>query len=216
MPVPPKFSVSDLLAGPAAARFLDGFRPISCGRGEILAAGEEGEDGVFVLLSGRLRMTLEGDEREIALVDFRPGDMFSLHAGCRIEALEKCELRIADIATFGEKLRDHPELALALVSILGRTAASFLATIRDLMFRDVRGRIARFVGDRAGPSGELESSVEEIAGFVGASRQATSAALNALIREGVIERRRRGVYRIPDPARLATVVGDGRGRPSAV
>ena len=78
--MPPKFSVSDLLAGPAAARFLDGFRPISCGRGEVLAAGEEGEDGVFVLLSGRLSITADGRTEELVPGGFMHLDTRVPHA----------------------------------------------------------------------------------------------------------------------------------------
>lgn len=204
--MPPKFSISNILVGPSGEEFFKGFVHRSYPKGGLVSSGDSGENGILVVMSGRLRMFLIGEDRELSLFYLGPGDMFCMHSGCLVEASEPCELRITDIATFDRKLRENPQIAWALISILGRALASFLRTIEDLMFHDIKQRIANFfidhahAGGRPSPKGvdvEIRLSVEEIAKSIGSSRQATSTAINSLIKEGLLQRRGRGSYSIP-------------------
>ncbi|NLH81898.1 MAG: Crp/Fnr family transcriptional regulator [Phyllobacteriaceae bacterium] len=207
--MPPRFSISGILTGPTGEEFFKGFVGRSYAKGSLVATGDIDENGILVVMSGRLRMFLIGEDRELSLFYLGPGDMFCMHSGCLVEAIEPSELRITDIATFDRKLRENPLIAWALISILGRALASFLHTIEDLMFHDIKQRIARFFVEQATAGGhgfvdgtEIRLGVEEIAKSVGSSRQATSTAMNCMIKEGLITRLRRGSYSIPSLERL--------------
>lgn len=209
--MPPRFSIGNILSSPAGEEFLRGFQTHDFAKGALISDGGGGENGVFVITSGRLRVFMVGEEQEISLFYLDVGDMFSMHSGCMIEACEPSELKITDIATFHRKMAVHPEVALSLVSILGRAMASCIRTIQDLAFHDVRQRLVRFFLDHAASSGRggkagieiaLPMTVEEIARLIGSGRQATSTAIGGLLRDGLVGRVKRGHYVIPDPERL--------------
>ncbi|WP_127077534.1 Crp/Fnr family transcriptional regulator [Rhodomicrobium lacus] len=220
--MPPRFSIDDILAKPSGASFFDGFIAQGHEKGALISAGLLDRDGVLVVMHGKLRVYLIGEDREMTLFYLVPGDMFCTHSGCLIEAVEKTDIRYADIATFAKKLEENPSLAFGLIGILGRAMMGCMRTIEDLMFRDIKQRLARFFLDRAraerrnvaalGGDGTeirlfIELTVEEIANLVGSSRQTTSAALNSLMREGLISRKGRSNYTIADVGRLAAAAG---------
>ncbi|KAI95913.1 Crp/Fnr family transcriptional regulator [Rhodomicrobium udaipurense JA643] len=227
--MPPRFSIDDILAKPSGASFFDGFIAQSHEKGGLISAGLPDRDGVLVVMSGKLRVYLIGEDREMTLFYLVPGDMFCTHSGCLIEAVERTDIRYTDIGTFAKKLEENPSLAFGLIGILGRAMMGCMRTIEDLVFRDIKQRLAHFFLDRAraaqGDAGAevrlfIELTVEEIANLVGSSRQTTSAALNALMREGLISRKGRSNYTIADVGQLAAAAGtafpppDGTVRPA--
>jgi len=137
-----------------------------------------------------------------------------MHSGCLVEAVERSDLRLADIQTFSHKIKQCPELAFGLISIMGRATLSCMKTIEDLMFHDIKQRIAWFFVDLAdsekAPSGApldlaVGLTIEEIANLIGSSRQATSTAFNNLIKRGFLARKSRADYTILDLDGLRTV-----------
>lgn len=212
--MPPRFSIASVLASPAGEGFFRGFNPKVYGKGCIICNGEDGENGVFVVMSGKLRVFLMNEDREISLFYLTTGDMFCMHSGYIVETCEKTELRVTDIKTFSQKIESCPAIAWGLVSILGRALTSCKRTIEDLMFHDIKQRIAWFFVDHAKTGGRLtengievsvELTVEQIANLIGSSRQATSTAINSLIKEGYMLRQGRGNYTIPDMSRLKSI-----------
>lgn len=212
--MPPRFSIANVLLSPSGEGFFRGFHSKTHAKGSLVCTGDADENGVFVVISGKLRVFLVGEEREITLFYLNAGDIFCMHSGCLVEATEKTELRTSDIETFQRKMETCPSIAWLLVSILGRALTSCKHTIEDLMFHDIKQRVARFFMDHAasgGVAGETgvtistDMTVEEIANLIGSSRQATSTAINILIKEGCLARQGRGTYTIPDMQRLKTV-----------
>lgn len=217
--MPPRFSIAHVLTSPHGEDFFSGFHARTQAKGSMICSGEGDENGVFVVMGGRLRVYLVGDDREFTLFYLVPGDIFCMHSGCLVEAVEKSDLRFTDIRTFGKKLESTPAIAFGLVAILGRAIMSCMRTIEELMFHDIKQRVAWFFVDRAGTDGAESSSVvhlsidltvEEIANLIGSSRQATSTALNSLIKEGYISRAGRTDYTIPNMTRLKTAAATGR------
>ena len=216
-----RFSIGDLLAGPAGAEFFKGFTRQAHQRGAMICTGVNDANGIFVVMDGLLRVYLVGEDREMTLFYLYPGDIFCTHSGALVEAAEATEVRLCDFATFQKKLESYPAISLALVAILGRAIMSCMRTIEDLTFRDIKQRIASFFLDHIGSPAELEQefnvsinlTVEDIANLIGASRQATSTALNSLLKAGYLRRQGRNDYAIPSPARLRAVVM-GRSDPS--
>lgn len=209
--MPPRFSIANVLLSPAGENFFRGFRSKIHEKGSLVCTGEGDENGVFVVVDGRLRVFLVGEEREITLFYLTAGDMFCMHSGCLVEASERSELRVTDIRTFEQKMETCPSIAWGLISILGRALTSCMRTIEDLMFHDIKQRLAGFFLDHAQTGGKeteggvqvtVELTVEEIANLIGSSRQTTSTAINSLIKEGYISRQGRVNYTIPDLSRL--------------
>lgn len=217
--MPPRFSIAHVLTSPHGEEFFSGFHARAHSKGSMICSGDASENGVFVVMSGKLRVYLVGDEREFTLFYLEPGDIFCMHSGCLVEAVEKSDLRFTDIKTFGKKLEATPAIAFGLVAILGRAIMSCMRTIEELMFHDIKQRVAWFFVDRAATDEQdsssvvklsIELTVEEIANLIGSSRQATSTALNSLIKEGYISREGRTDYTILNMKRLKTAAATGR------
>lgn len=209
-----RFSIADFLAGPAGADFLKGFGRHPHERGALVCTGVNDENGVFVVMDGLLRVYLVGEDREMTLFYLHPGDIFCTHSGAFVEATEHTEIRFCDFATFQKKLEIYPAISLALVAILGRAIMSCMRTIEDLTFRDIKQRVASFfldrIGNQTGSAGpdvtvSINLTVEDIANLIGASRQATSTALNSLLKAGYLKRQDRSNYTIPDVVSLREV-----------
>lgn len=217
--MPPRFNIADVLTRPSREGFFKGFHARTHNKGSLICTGEGDENGIFVVMDGRLRVYLISDDREITLFYLLAGDMFCMHSGCLVEAVEKTELRFMDIRAFAQKLEDSPSIAFGIVSILGRAIKSCMKTIEDLVFHDIKQRIASFFIDRAVSEGHhsdagvelsVDLTVEEIANLIGSSRQTTSTALNSLIKGGYIGRKGRKKYLIPNLSRLKSVTVEGR------
>jgi CRP-like cAMP-binding protein len=210
-----RFSIGDLLAGPAGADFFNGFGRQAHERGAMVCTGVNDDNGIFVVMDGLLRVYLVGEDREMTLFYLHPGDIFCTHSGALVEAAEPTEVRVCGFAMFQKKLESQPAISLALVAVLGRAIMSCMRTIEDLTFRDIKQRVAAFFLDRMGSRAEgaeqdvavsIDLTVEDIANLIGASRQATSTALNSLLKAGYLRRQGRSDYSIPSPERLRAVV----------
>lgn len=206
-----EFNIGNLLAAPGGEDFLRGFRSSAYGKEALVCSGNLDENGVFIVSDGRLRVFLAGEDHEITLFYLGPGDLFSMHSGCLIEASEASHLWMTDIVTFHQKLQSCPTIAYSLISILGRALTSCIRTIQDLAFHDIRQRLVRLFLDRAERAAQpgqasvevsTPPTVEEIALMIGSGRQATSTAISLLIKEGYVTRLKRGHYLIPDIGRL--------------
>lgn len=217
-----RFSLARLLTSPAGAGLLADFRPRRIAKGASPADGDITGSEIIVVTSGLLRASLAGEGREITLFLLGPGAIFCLHSPCALEALEPTEIRVIDRRGFEDKLVADPRLALGLVEIFGRAMVGLTGIIEDLMFHDVRRRVARFFSaqiDRrkgateAARDFDVALTIEEIARLVGGSRQATSEALNDLIREGLLARPRRGRWIVTEPAALAALARGKAGPP---
>lgn len=217
--MPPRFSIAHVLTSPAGEGFFSGFHARTHPKGSMICRGEGDENGIFIVMGGKLRVYLVGEEREITLFYLVAGDIFCMHSGCLIEAVEKSELRVTDVKTFAAKMEKNPNLSFGLVTILGRAIMSCMRTIEELMFLDIKQRVAWFFLDQVAAEGRetdtgvdvtVDLTVEEIANLIGSSRQATSTAMNSLIKEGHLLRHGRTDYTILDKDRLKAGAATGR------
>lgn len=163
----------------------------------LVSSGETRMGGVFIVLTGRLRVYLSYEGREFTLLILEPGDVFSMHSEALVETRERCELLLMDIEGFKELLCHVPTLSIASIALLGRVLRNSTHIIEDLMFRDVRARLLRFLIETAERKGRptaagieipLDLHTEEVAMLIGSTRQSTSSILNDLIKEGHLVR----------------------------
>lgn len=201
-----QFSLSAFLTSRDGAGLLRRFARVRLGKGAPLVGEALDAGDIFVVVSGRVRASLARDAREITLFHLDPGDIFSLHSGCTLTTAAASEIRVVGRDAFRALLADHPMLALGMMAVLGRVLGALTRTVDSLVFDDVRQRLARLLLDQPAPrdAGATRAlSVVAISRRIGASRQAASAALNDLIRDGVIRRVGRGSYVVTDGAGLA-------------
>lgn len=177
-------------------------------------------DEVFCVVEGRVSVyatTAEGRQQLYALLN--PGELFGdlgvvgdMPRSATAESLEDCTLWGVSGEVFLQFLADHFEVARALMSALARQVVAVDATVEDLLFLDVKGRIAKrllALADQSPTetSGEgiavpWELSQTQLASFCGTTRENMSRVLAEFQRRGLVERKgRRYILRDPDTLR---------------
>ena len=165
------------------------------------------ENIIFIVQSGRARVYLGYEEKEFNLAILTPGDIYSTHTGTYVQALSLLEVLATDVGTFHQQMASDAEVNKAMIKVLGNILQSSFKIIDSLVFQNTSCRLLSLLLTEAGrrdtkPNGsvllDMDLSVEQIAGLVGASRQTVSTQLNKLIKAGLIHRRARGTFMIPD------------------
>lgn len=179
------------------------------GGAALFREGERSE-GVLAVLGGRVKVSYFTDEgREILLSVRGPGELLGELSTIDGEprsatgtALGPVEALVVDAEGFAGFLEEHPRVGVVLLKMLSRRLRE--ATRRRIEYGalDTTGRVAARLVELAGQYGEasgagvrilLPLTQEELAGWVGASREAVSKALRMLRGRGWIETHRRGI-----------------------
>ncbi|MGH2453677.1 MAG: Crp/Fnr family transcriptional regulator [bacterium] len=178
--------------------------------GAMLFREGERSDGVLAVLSGRVKVSYFTDEgREIVLAVRGSGELLGELSTIDGEprsatgtALGPVEALAVSGEAFTEFLQEFPRVSLVLLRTISRRLRE--ATRRRIEYGslDTTARVAARLVELADQYGEafgssvrilLPLTQEELAGWVGASREAVSKALRALRQRGWIETHRRGV-----------------------
>lgn len=185
---------------------LEGFVPVQLARGALFAAPGEVQDRVLVVGSGRLRVYLAGENRELSLSYLDPGDIYTTHTPTYLEAVVPSTLWLMETRDFARKLASDPSVTPVMMRVLGRLLANAVHLIEDLAFRDVPARLARFLTGLAERRGRpldggiwllpLDLGTEDIASLLGSTRQTVSSLLNQWERDGILRRQGRRILYI--------------------
>lgn len=189
---------------------------VPCG-GVIFREGEPG-DALYIVLAGKIQLTRRApDGEEKLLAQLGPSEHFgelAVFEPCpRTEtatAVTDVQLARVPHAVLRPWIESHPEIGERLLRVLARRLWRTKPWVPDLFFTDVPGRLARalmLLADkfgRRGPEGvriQLDLSVQELTGLVGASRETVEAALTDFVNHGWIRLEGSSVL-ILDPDRL--------------
>jgi len=206
------------------AAFAAAGRVRSFRRAQVLFRERDPGGSVFALRSGRVRVVVAARAgRELTLAEKGPGELLGeLSAidgrprSATAVALEATETVVISAEQFNRLLDAHPRLAVRLLRVL---VAQVRATDRDLSDREGATLLARvalrlqLLSQRAAEHGRgragatLWLTQEDLAAWVGASREATSRALQRL-RDASIVTTGRGTITVLSPEGLAEIVGD--------
>lgn len=164
--------------------------------GYLVSAPRAKPDRIVLLREGRIRVFVANEDKELTLAYLVPGELFSTHTGAYLRCERDCELLSLPTAEFARTMAREPGMLGLIMPVLGRILDNSIALIEDLAFRDVAGRLARFllVAARQGskvPQGvqvTLDLSAGEIAQLLGATRQTVSSLLTRMEREAIIAR----------------------------
>ena len=172
---------------------------------------------VVVLLSGRVKIAVATQAGRDAIIAVRGagdviGELAAIDDGPRstmVTTLEPVDALVIARSEFAALLERHPRLALVILRTVARRLR--YADVQQARYatHDVVGRLAHRLlelGERFGTQGDdgievtLPFSQEDLASWVGASREAVSKALQTLRSLGIVETGRRRVTVLDLPA----------------
>lgn len=201
------------MAQDATAGLLAGFTLRDLPKGCLLSTPEFPHNQVLMVRSGRLRVYLAGDNRELNLSFLESGDIYTTHTPTYVEAVVPSSIWLIDTPTFARKLATDPSVTPVMMRVMGRLLNNAIGLIEDLAFREVPARLARFLWQQAERRGHrlehgwlvpLDFSMQDIASLLGTTRQSVSSLINQWEREGVLQRQSRRSLLVPSLDSLKT------------
>jgi CRP/FNR family transcriptional regulator len=177
---------------------------VHIGRGERLFAEGDAGDKLYIILTGKIKLTRAAhDGRENLLSVHGPGEMFGelslfdpsprTASATAITDATMAGLAHDDLRTF---LSTRPEVAMYMLRALAQRLRRINDIKADLVFTDVPGRVAKALldlGSRFGVQHDNGLQVnhdltqEELAQLVGASRETVNKALADFAARGWIQ-----------------------------
>ena len=165
---------------------------------------------VLLILEGHVRAcSTAPDGRESLLAVRRPGDLVGeLSAlderphSATVSAFDAVEALVLPASSFRAFLSTHPDAAFAVLEVIVERLRDADRKRAEFGSMDTTGRVAARIAELAEEHGEstaagvlidLALSQEDLASWVGASREAVSRALRLFRERGWIETRRRGM-----------------------
>jgi CRP/FNR family cyclic AMP-dependent transcriptional regulator len=168
----------------------------------ILRAGES-SDGLYVVLSGRVRVLLDdGEGHEIIVAVFGANEFFGeievIEGGTRLanfDCVQPTEILQIPRKVVMDWLERDPAAAMLVLRTVTRRLADAHQKIGTLALVNVYGRVARVLVEEGhqGANGEwlVEPGAEQIAAMVGASREMVSRVVKDMINKGMVRRHKR-------------------------
>ena len=166
---------------------------------------DEGEPGdrLYIIVSGKVKLARHApDGRENLLSVMGPSDMFGelsiFDPGPRTSSavcVTEVTAATMDSTMLKAWIDNHPEISQQLLRVLARRLRRTNASLADLLFTDVPGRVAKTLLQLANRFGTQEGGAlrvnhdltqEEIAQLVGASRETVNKALATFAHRGWI------------------------------
>jgi CRP/FNR family transcriptional regulator len=170
-------------------------------RGHVVFREGDPGDRLFVVVRGKVKISrASSDGRENLLAVLGPGEMFGelslFDPGPRTAtatAITDSTLASLDHDDLRPVLFERPGVAVHLLRALAQRLRRTNEAMADLVFSDVPGRVAKALLDLSDKFGEDESdgvrvqhdlTQEELAQFVGASRETVNKALSEFANRG--------------------------------
>lgn len=190
-------------------------------RRDVLFREGEPAEGIFVLLSGRVKIyKLSPDGKEHILHVVRPGQAFAEAAvfmpggyPAYAEALQKSRTLVLPKEPFLRLLREEPTISLNIIATLSRYLKQFADRIEDLSLKDVSARVARWFLSTSLEKGrdfwDLEITKGELASQVGTVSETLSRTLRKFQDAGWLQVRGRFVKILDKAALQAVAEGQG-------
>jgi CRP/FNR family transcriptional regulator, cyclic AMP receptor protein len=180
----------------------------------IIVSQEEEGDSLFIIKSGKVKVTLYGDSgREVILSIFQAGDYFGEMSlidnqprSANVIAIDESEVLILSRPAFSQQIEENPRVAQGIMRELCRRLRRADAAIGSLALLDVYGRLAHVLLDyskregtqtAAGVQINERPTQQDLANMVGTTRETVSRALSEFQRRGWIEMRGRALVLTP-------------------
>ncbi|MFH1657952.1 MAG: cyclic nucleotide-binding: regulatory protein Crp [Rhodocyclaceae bacterium] len=168
-------------------------------RGASVVRAGDSTDSLYVLISGRAKVTNTDEEgREIILAWLGPGEFFGEMGlidgsprSANVVAAEACELLFLDKDSLQRCMQDNFQVAQKLMKILVLRLREADRKIESLALLDVYGRVARLLLDMSeivdgNRVVKKKMSKQDMAKMIGASREMVSKVMRDLELSGYI------------------------------
>lgn len=176
-------------------------------RGELVSLQHGRGRGIHVLSEGHVKILRFSAEGRVILLDLvEPGGIFGepalglgrvLREGapCYAEAIDNAVLHTIPVLTFERVLRQRPQLALGIASLLGERCSKLERRLEARVFERVPMRLGnqllelaeRYgVPHDAGTLLSIALNQQDLANLIGASREIVSLTLSELKRRGLV------------------------------
>jgi CRP-like cAMP-binding protein len=186
---------------------------------EVIFHEKEVGDSLFVILHGRVKVAIFGDDgKEVTLSILTDGDFFGELAlldqeprSATIIAEEDCELLSLQRDDFTRALEQDPGMSAALIQVLADRLRKANHQISTLALLDVYGRVARVLQELAEEEGKRlkdgrvvvrRPTHMDIAHRIGSSRETVTRMMRDLEENGHIETQGREIFLRPDFQKL--------------
>ena len=216
-----RFKLVDALTDSQRELLMQTTRMQEIGRGHQIYGLGEPSQHMFLLKHGVVRLSAPDPDRRDLLLAFRhPGDVFGELAlfdpGARdhvAKAHEDSLICALDREVILRLARESPDMALRLVTMMGRRVQQMRTRIEQLSYKSAARRVAHALIDLAGEHGVHDEkgtviafrlSQRDLASLVGLTRETVNMILQDLQRRGLVESDRR-VVRLLDVDRLRAV-----------
>jgi CRP-like cAMP-binding protein len=169
-------------------------------RGEYVFHQGDPGDTLYIVVSGLVKVFVtSADGAEMVLVTLAPRDTFgelvAVDGGPRsasAQAVEDTTLVALSRGALLDALRDHPQIADALLRAMGALLRRLTDQAADLVFLDLHGRVAKLICGLCDQQGgattlDLQLTQSELASMVGGSRQSVNQILRTFEQAGLLE-----------------------------
>jgi CRP/FNR family transcriptional regulator len=213
-----KVGVFETLAADDLQRIAEVAVPRSFEAGQVIFREGDASDTCYIVRAGRVRaVRAHNDGRVITLANFGPGDIFgelamfaSERRSATVEALEPTQVTAILGPDMRRLLGEHHEMAIKLVTGLGRRLRETNERLSRQSFQTVQSRVATVLSqlvsqaqaEGAGETDVLVTATQaDVAQLAGSSRESASRFLAVLERAGVITQGR-GRLTVHEPSAL--------------
>lgn len=213
MPLPPlevlkKVPLFASLPEQELAAFAELVRERSYPRGSVILFEDDQGDSLFLLADGQVKVVLIGEDgREVILSVLREGSFFGEMAllddqprSAHVIAMEDSSLLVLRREDFQARLRQSPEVAIALLRELAGRLRRADEKIGGLVLLDVNGRVAdlllRMADEEGGIHITRKITHHVIAQMIGSSRETVSRTMRDFVDKGWIQVGRKDIQLI--------------------
>jgi len=196
----------DLLSASAAVKHVQ--------KGEQIFSERSDATAFFIVISGKVKIyKLSPDGKEHTLHIHGPGDLVaeaaifdSMRYPASCMSMEDSQLIRISRDGFLALIKNHPEMALKMMSGYSKRLRQFVAKIEELSLKDIKSRLAGYLLENSSEKSgvvtcRLVYSKKELASFLGTIPETLSRALAFLKQKKLITEKDNTII-IPDPEKL--------------
>ncbi len=187
----------------AAIRDVAEVRPFQ--KGKLLFCEGDRGDALYLVLKGKVKATLLAEDgREIILSLLGPGEIVGEMAlfdveerrSATVETLEDSELMVLSGQAFLDVMASRPGIATNVIRTLSQRLRDTSCRIRNLVFLDTYSRVGRYLVELARKQGReladgsllvMRPTHQEIANYLGTTRETVSRAMRDLQEQGLLK-----------------------------
>jgi CRP/FNR family cyclic AMP-dependent transcriptional regulator len=173
--------------------------------GSVIVFEDDAGDALYLVASGQVKVVLVAEDgREVILSVLGQGAVFGEMSvideeprSAHVIAMEDSVLVVLRREDFQNRLRQSPDVAIALLRELSRRLRRADEKIANLELLDVNGRVAslllRMAEEEGGDRITRRLTHHTIAQMIGSSRETVSRTMRALVDRGVLDVSRRQI-----------------------